>query len=334
LAAIEKAALAEGELRVMALDRSWCNYGDVIDNFKAKYGLTVVELNPGASSGDEIAAIKANDDTSPDVIDVGYAFGLQLVQEKITQPYKVSTWDSIPNNVKDPEGYWYGDYYGVMSFEVNTSVIANPPQDWPDLLKPEYKDAVALAGDPRSSSQAFMGVYAATLSQGGSYDNMAPGLAFFKQLYELGNFVPVIAKNETVASGQTPIVLRWDYNALANKEHLKGAPEIQVVVPKTGVLGGVYIQGINANATHPNAAKLWMEYLYSDEGQLLWLKGLCHPIRYNDLADHNAIPADLAARLPPPEAYTTAIFPTIDQINIAKKYISENWLTDVGVEVK
>ncbi len=51
-------------------------------------------------------------------------------------------------------------------------------------------------------------------------------------------------------------------------------------------------------ATHPNAAKLWEEYLYSDEGQLLYLKGYCNPIRYDDLSKRGVVPADLAAKLP------------------------------------
>ena len=67
---------------------------------------------------------------------------------------------------------------------------------------------------------------------------------------------------------------RWDYNALAERDTLNGNPPVDVVVPKTGVVAGVYVQAISAFAPHPNAAKLWMEYLYSDEGQLGWLEGL------------------------------------------------------------
>src|SRR5689334_5553407 len=92
----------------------------VIDAFKAKYGLQVNELNPDAGSGDEVEAIKANKDNkgpqAPDVIDVGYSFGDSSKTDKLIQPYKVATWDSIPADAKDPDGYWYGDYYGVLAF--------------------------------------------------------------------------------------------------------------------------------------------------------------------------------------------------------------------------
>src|SRR5205085_5154151 len=138
------------------------------------------ELNPDGGSGDEIEAIKANKDNkgpqAPDVIDVGFAFGPSAKKDGLIQPYKVSTWDTIPDDLKDADGSWYGDYYGVLSFEVNKDVVKNSPQDWADLLKPEYKGQVALAGDPKASSQAINGVYAAALANGGSLDNAQPGL--------------------------------------------------------------------------------------------------------------------------------------------------------------
>jgi len=153
------------------------------------------------------------------------------------QPYKVSVWETIPEPLKDPDGYWYGDYYGVMSFEVNTAVVKNPPLDWPDLLKPDYKGQVALAGDPPTSSQAINAVYAAALASGGSADNAAPGLDFFAKLNSAGNFVPVIAKQGTIAQGETPIVIRWDYLALGDRDSLKGNPAIKVTDSSSGCPG-------------------------------------------------------------------------------------------------
>jgi putative spermidine/putrescine transport system substrate-binding protein len=338
MADLIKAAQAEGTLTTIALPHDWCNYGEAIEGFKAKYGLAVNELNPDAGSGDEIEAIKANKDNkgpqAPDVIDVGLGFGPQIIEEKLVQPYKVATWDTIPADAKDPDGNWFGDYYGVLAFEVNKDAVKNVPEVWADLLKPEYKGQVALAGDPRTSAQAQMSVYAAALASGGSLDDVMPGVEFFKKLNEAGNFVPVVALQATVASGETPVIMRWDYNSLADAATLDGNPTIETVIPKDGALAGVYIQAISAYAPHPNAAKLWMEYLYSDEGQLIWLKGGCHPIRYNDLAKRGVIPAEIAAKLPPAELYANAVFPTIDQINNAKQVINDNWDKVVGANVK
>ncbi len=333
------AAKKEGSLTVIALPHDWCGYGDVIDGFKKKYGLTINELNPDAGSGDEVEAIKANKGNkgpqAPDVIDVGLSFGPTAKADGLIQPYKVATWSTIPADQKDADGFWTGDYYGVLSFEVNADLVKNPPKDWADLQKPEYKDSVALAGDPRTANQAVQAVYAAGLSAAGKDDGAAAaGLKFFADLNKAGNFVPTIGKSASLAKGETPIVVRWDYNALADRDTLKGNPKVDVVVPKSGVVAGVYVQAISAFAPHPNAAKLWMEYLYSDEGQLGWLKGYCHPVRFNDLVNAKKVPADLLSALPPAENYAKATFPTLDQQNAGKKAITEGWDKTVGANVK
>ncbi|MBM4423415.1 MAG: extracellular solute-binding protein [Chloroflexi bacterium] len=332
--ALVAAAKAEGQLTTIALPHDWCNYGEVIEGFKAKYGLAVNELNPDAGSGDEIEAIKANKDNkgpqAPDVIDVGFAFGGSSKAEGLIAPYKVETWDTIPADAKDAEGYWYGDYYGVLSFMVNTDVVANVPQDWADLLKPEYKSQVGVSGDPRTSNQAIQTVYAATLANGGTLDNAQPGLDFFAQMQQAGNLVPVISNNSLVAVGETPIRITWDYNALAGRDSMAGNPNIEVVIPATGRFAGVYVQAVSAYAPHPAAARLWMEYLYSDEGQLLWLKGYCHPIREPDLRARNAIPADMLAKLPD---ISGAVFPSVAQLDAAKVLITGSWDSVVGADI-
>jgi putative spermidine/putrescine transport system substrate-binding protein len=334
--ALLDAAKAEGKLTTIALPHDWCNYGESISTFAERTGLTINELDPNAGSGDEVEAIKANKDNpgdqAPDVIDVGLSFGPTSKEEGILAPYKVATWDTIPAEAKDADGAWYGDYYGVLAFEVNTAVVENVPQDWSDLLKPEYEGQVALAGDPRTSNQAIQAVHAASLANGGSLDDAGPGLEFFKQLNDAGNFVPIIATAATVAAGETPITIRWTYNALANRDSTasSGGPAIEVVVPASGRFAGVYVQGISAYAPHPNAAKLWMEFLYSDEGQNIWLKGYCHPIRYPDLVAKNAVPADQLAKLPDVEG---AVFPTIAQLDTARTLITEQWDTVVGANV-
>ena len=330
--ALVTAAKAEGALNVIALPHDWCNYGEMIEGFKTKYGLTVNENLPDGGSGDEIEAIKTTQGQTgpavPDVIDVGIAFGASIKADKLVQPYKVATFDSIASDFKDPDGYWYGDYYSILTFEVNKSA-ATSPADWADLLKADYKNKVALAGDPRVSSQAYNAVWAAALANGGSLDNAQPGLDFFKQLNDAGNFVPTIAKPGTIDQGATPVTIRWAYNALAHKDTAAGNPEIDVVVPKTGRFIGVYAQAISAFAPHPNAAKLWMEYLYSDEGQAHWLKGYCATTRLEDLKA-KSLHADLIAKLPDT---TGGVFPTNDQAAAAKTLITTKWDSVVGVDV-
>ncbi len=338
---LEAAAKAEGMLTTIALPHDWCGYGAVIDGFKAKYPeITVNELNPDAGSADELEAIRANKDNTgpqaPDVIDVGLAFGPQAQAEGLIQPYKVATWDEIPDGVKDADGYWYGDYYGVMAFGVNKDMIENTPTDWADLLKPEYAGSFALTGDPRSSNQAILAILSAGMATGAAPGTASgdAGLAYFAEMNAAGNFVPVGGKSGTIAQGATPIVAGWDYNLLAWRDSLAGNPPIEVVIPQSGVLAGVYVQAISAYAPHPNAAKLWMEYLYSDEGQLGWLKGYCHPIRFNAMVASGKVPQELLDALPPAEAYEAAYFPTLEEQEANKAAVTTNWDTVVGANVE
>ena len=341
LADLEAAAKAEGMLTTIALPHSWCGYGDVIAGFKAKYPeIKINELNPDAGSADELEAIRANKDNkgpqAPDVIDVGLAFGPAATTEGLLQPYKVSTWDTIPADAKDADGNWYGDYYGVMAFLVNKDLVENVPTSFADLLKPEYAGQVALAGDPRAANQAIMAIMAAGVAKGAApgEEGAKAGMEFFKELNDAGNFVPVIGKAGTLAQGSTPIVIAWDYNALAWADEMAGNPPVEVVVPSDAVVAGVYVQAISAYAPQPNAAKLWMEYLYSDEGQLGWLKGYCHPVRFNDLSARGVIPQEVMDKLPPAEAYEKAVFPSLDAVNANSDAIKAGWDQVVGANVQ
>lgn len=329
------AAQAEGTLTTIALPHDWANYGEIIETYKSKYSMAVNELNPDAGSADELEAIRANKDSkgpqAPDVIDVGVGYGPTAKDEGLIAPYKNSSWDTIP--LKDADGYWWGEYYGALVFEVSKPAIENTPVDWEDLLKPEYKGRVAMAGDVLKSNQSVQTVMASGISRVGGVDDTVEsamkaaeaGLLFWKELNDAGNFIPVIADQGRIAAGETPLVIEWDYLALANRDALAGNPELEIVVPKTGVLAGPYAGGISAYAPHPYAARLWWEFVMGDEGQTLYLKGYAHPIRFNDMAARGVIPAELEAALPPASAYAGAVFLTVDQLNETKKYITENW---------
>jgi putative spermidine/putrescine transport system substrate-binding protein len=335
LTVLADAAEQEGGLTTIALSHDWCNYGEALATFATKYDIAIKELSPDAGFSDQIAAVKAGKDATspdaPDVIDVGLEFAVQAKKDKLLAPYKVATWDTIPAAAKDAAGAWYGDYYGVLAFETNRTAGAKAPTDWADLLNPGYDDQIGLAGDPRLSGQAIETVYAAALANGGSLDNAKPGLDFFAKLQKVGNLVPTIATPDSIDQGPTPITIRWTYNALAHRDRANGSPDIDVTVPATGRLGGLFAQAISASAPHPNAARLWMEFLYSDEGQNIWLKGNCMPIRYDDLAANDAIPAEVLANLPD---VSGTVFPTLSQLNAASALITQGWNAAVGVDIK
>ena len=335
--ALIAAAKAEGELNVITLPRDWCDYGDMIDNFSKLYGIKVNSLNPDGGSADEVQAIKDNKDNkgpqAPDVLDIGPAYGPLAQSQNLLAPYKVSTWDTIKGN-KDANGYFFIDYSGVLAFEINTDIVKDTPQDWKDLLKPEYKGQIGLAGDPRASNEAAQTVYAAAMANGGTLDNIQPGLDFFKQLNANGNLLPLIADSGPIAKGETPISIHWNYLALANRDSFKGNPNIQVIYPKSVSWGGYYYQAISAYAPHPAAARLWEEYLYSDAGQLTWIKGYCTPARMADMLSRNVVPAAAQAALPPADMIASSVIPTPDQLTAARALVKDQWDKVVGLDIK
>jgi putative spermidine/putrescine transport system substrate-binding protein len=333
--ALAAAAKAEGsKLSVIALPRDWANWGGTIDAFKAKYGIEVTELFPDAGSGEELEAIRVNKNNkgaqNPDVVDVGISYGPTAVEEGLFAKYKVAGWDGIPDGLKDPDGYWWAEYFGVLGFQANADIVKTMPETFEDLLKPEYKNMVSI-GDPTTGNEPVMSVWASGMERtGGKIEGAAEaGIEFWAEMQKAGNLVPVSITAGTLAKGETPLGVRWDYLALADRDTLKGNPDVIVTIPKTIALGGPYIGGINAFSPRPYAVRLWVEYYMSDEGQLSMLKGYAHPARYLDMVKRNVIPAELSDKLPPAEYYEKAIFPELDAIVAAKAYISENWRTKV-----
>ncbi|MCL2470762.1 MAG: extracellular solute-binding protein [Propionibacteriaceae bacterium] len=319
------AAKAEGTLNVIAIPRDWANYGAVIDAFKALYpGITVNEQNPQGSSADEISAAKTNKglDTAPDVFDLGLAVALANTDQ--FAPYKVSTWDDIPAELKDDSGLYYGDYGGYMSLGIDSSKYP-VPATIQDLLQPQYKGAVAINGDPTQAGSAFAAVGLATVLNGGTLDDFSTGIDFYSQMNQVGNFMKVDPTDATIASGETPIVFDWDY---LNAAQVKNVPTWQTVIFPGEGYAGYYYQAINAGAPHPAAARLWEEFLYSDQGQNLFLAGYARPARMQAMTDAGTIDTTAAVALPrPPES---SVIPTPDQSAAASTLLGQKWASAVG----
>ena len=331
MAALVAAAKKEGHLNVIALPPDWANYGEIISTFSKKYGIGITSDNPDGSSAQENQAIVSlkGDPRAPDVVDVGPSFAVAGTIAGLYAKYFNSNFATVPRAMKDTRGYWTGDYWGAISIGYNANLIQNPPKTFADLTKPEYKNKVAMNGSPLTSNSAVAGVYAAALASGGSLSNISPGIDYFAALKKSGNFIPVQTTPQTVASGQTPISIDWDYNNFAYVKEFPSA-NWKVTIPADGVYGGYYCQGINATGPHPNAARLWEEFLYSDQGQLLFLKGFAHPARFTDMFNRKVIPKPMIAALPSGALYAKVKFASLGQISAAKATIQKEWPSKVG----
>lgn len=330
---IAKLAKEEGEVRLIAYPETWANYKGHFAEFEKKWGVKVVVDSPDASSAEELQAVQnlKGQETQPDVLDLGYSFTTPAEQQGLIEAYKPSNFDSVPENLKHPEGLWVGAYYGVLTLAVNTDK-AEVPKTFADLKDPKYKGMVAMPGDPRQGASSIATVFAAALANGGSLDNISPGIDYFAELAEMGNLVAVADSGAALTNGQAALVFDWNYNWLGRTEQLKkDGINFETVVLTDGVYGNYYAQPITVNSPQPNAGRLWIDWLTSDEGSEQYALGGAIPARFNELVEAGKLSDAALANLPDPEVVATINFPTVEQGDAANKVLATEWATKVKI---
>ena len=325
---IAAAAKEEGQVNLIALPDSWANYKGILESFRTTYGIEAPVQNPDASSADELTAVKTlrGQSDMPDALDIGPSFTEQAISEGLVEPYITTNWEEIPAALKDPEGNWVGSYYGILAIATNKTLVPNVPRSFADLKKPEYKGKVTLNGDPREAGAAFATVVAASLANGGSFDDITPGIDYFAELKKSGNLQTIDVTPAAILSGDVPIALDWTYNFPALKPELeKVGFEMDIVVPSDGFYGGFYAQSVVSDPVHPCAARLWLEHITGNEGALGYLEGGAIPARYAALEAAGLISEADKANLPTPEQIEQIQFPTQAQTDAMKAQLTEQW---------
>ena len=268
LDALVAAAKKEGKLALITTPRDWANYGAIHDAYEKAFGVKVTVDNPDGSSQYEIDTMKtAPKSKQPDSIDIGPLVVAQLTPPggtPLSSPYKVINWNDIPKAAKDPNGLWYGNYGGKLAIVYNTT-LSSVPTKASDFTKPEYKGIVGITGDPTSSNQAFMSLLAASIGNGGSKNlsDVTKGLELFKAVKTQAPLVKVNGTN--LATGVAKLGFMWDFNALGIIPAAKAAGlDLKFVYPSDFVLQAPpYINAINAKSPNCANARLWQEFVYS-----------------------------------------------------------------------
>ncbi len=330
MANLVAAAEKEGQLNVITLPSNWANYGTIMKDFTAKYHIHISDAIPEGSSGQEIQAVQTEkgQKRAPDVVDVGTAFAVEGANDGLWAPYKVATWADIPGNAKDSNGDYYADYGGYVAIGYNPAVVKVAPTSFASLTNPAYKHMIGLNNSPTTASAAFSAVFAAALANGGSLNNIEPGIQYFARLNSIGNFVPTaIGGPTTVQNGTTPILIWWDY--LLASEVAPVVKGFKIVIPSDAAYAAYYDQAISATAPDPAAARLWEEFLYSTEGQNLWLEGYARPIELPTLVANGTVNKAAYAKLPPAPSGSVK-FPTQAQQATAENVVTQNWAKQVG----
>ena len=319
------AANKEGHLNVITLPPSWANYGQIIAGFEKKYPqIKINSENPNGSSQDEVDAAhndKGNTN-APDVFDIGTA--VLNANMDVVAPYKVQNWDKIPANFKDPDGKWFYDYTGLMSIGYDSSKFKTAPKDLNDLLGSAYSKSVAIKMSPVKANEALMAVVLASLENGGSLDNLQPGVDYFKKLKAAGNYIPTVAAQSTVNSGETPVVLQWSYNNVAWGDASQGGnPNFKTVIPSGSAVGSYYNQAVASQAANPAAARLWEEYLYTPEVQNLYLASGAYPAMLAAMKSDGTVDKAVLAKVGDAPADIQQL--SADQATKAGTFITTAW---------
>ena len=335
LAALYEECQAEGaKVNLIALPDEWANYKGILASFGEKYpDVEYPVANPDASSKEEMEAVQtlAGQDDMPDNVDVSPAVAQEMVDAGLFEPYVLTSDAEIPAGLKDAASNWTAAYYGIMAITTNTKIVPVAPTSFADLAKPEYKGLVALNGDPRESGAAFAAVMAASLANGGSADDIMPGIQFFADLKASGNLGGTDVTKETVLSGETPIGIDWSYNVPGLAAELEAAGiTYETNFPSDGIYGGFYGQGIIKDSPHQACSKLWMEHIFSNEGALGYLEGGAVPARIEALTAAGLVTEEVKANLPPDELIAQISFLTPSQIDAAKATLAEQWGTMVA----
>lgn len=312
----------EGSIVSYGMPDDWANLGGLWKDMTTAYGITHKDTD--MSSAEELQKFDAEKSNSvSDVGDIGIAFGKQAIDSGVAACYKNSNWDSIPAELKDPNGCWAAEYYGAIAFVVNTKLVKNVPQTWSDLLKPEYKGQVVM-DDPRQAAVALNGVIAAAYANGGSETNIQPGIEYFGKLYKSGNLKPAKPTVANIQSGEVAISILWDYLGLGYRDAVAKDQTLQVVIPSDGSVAGPYVAVINKYAPHPAAARALNDWIFSDAGQISYAKGYARPVR------KVTIPADVAAKLLPESAYASVkFFKDYTVLDATSKAVQADWATKV-----
>lgn len=291
---ITEKAKQEGEVISVGMPDNWANWKDTWEQIGIKYNLKHSDTD--MSSAQEIAKFKnEGKNATADIGDIGAGFASIAVKQGVTQPYKTSYWEEVPEWAKDKDGHWMLAYTGTIAFIIDKDRVAEKdiPRSWKQLQDGNLKVSIGEVG---TAAQASSAVLAAAYAMGGDEKNISPAIKYFSNLAKDGRLSAASANIQNLERGEVEVGLLWDFNGLSYRDAID-KDRYEILIPSDGSLISGYTTIINKWAKNPNAAKLTREYIFSDEGQLNLAKGNARPIRKVEL------PKDIKEKMIPDEQY-------------------------------
>ena len=235
------------------------------ENFEKMYGIEVEYQR--LSTGEVQAKIEEeNGNPSADVWFGGTTDPYNVCAvEGLLEAYQAENASHIAKpQYKNADGYWYGIYTGILGFMVNTDELERmgleAPQDWPDLLKPEYKGLIWLSNYNTAGTAKLV---INTMIQKYGHDE---GIQY---LVDLDKNIEVYTKSgsgpsKNVGTGECVIGIGFLHDGITQIVD-NGYTNVSLIIPSSGTSFEVGATAIFKGAAHSNAAKLWIEYALSPE---------------------------------------------------------------------
>ncbi len=300
----------------------WADWGGMLKLINQRLNISVPPDNK--NSGQSLAALIAEKGNPvADVTYLGGQVGPQAREAGVLAQYRPQRWNDIPARLKDPDGYWFTIHSGTLGLFINTAALRGKPvpRAWGDLAKPDYKGMVGYL-NPASAAVGQVGVIAVNLALGGSYENLDPAIAFFKQLQANDPIVPTQTAYARVLSGEIPILFDYDFNAY-RAQYTDKAP-VQFVIPREGTQQLPYVMGLVARGPNPDQGRRVLDFVLSDEGQRHWANAFLRPVF------PAAMSGEVRTRFLPDAEYARARPIDVFKLSGVSKVIGERYRKEVG----
>lgn len=275
-------ALDEGMVVSFDTGPTWANWGTMFSAFKKRYPGVEIVYNDLGSAATVVALDKSKHRPQADT---AYYFGASAIdakQKNLLTGYKPDNFAQIPDVFKDKDGKWFTIHTLNVAFLVNKKLVKEVPTSWADLQKAQYKNSIVYQ-DPRTTGQGQVVVLAANLAEKGSMTNIKPGANYFGELQKKGNVLRVVGTTPYAqfVKGEIPIWIGYENDGL--KAELKDGmgDNVAVVIPKEASLAAPYAISMVKNGPNPEAAKLWLNFIISQQGQSIFAEGYVRPVLTN-----------------------------------------------------